>query len=180
MSQHVDFTATRIFKHTNVSYEHVLENLFKSIGREADNQSSGLVAPSTESFNAESYTALVKSKLGPHGFMIFKKFDHGWWTNIVKEDGQQILKTYRIILGNPLIAITMLKHDTRAGLFVPVELLVREVLAAGQDEIVTEVSYIVPSSLIAPKELKPKEELKAAVKILDEKLAKLVDDICVS
>lgn len=36
------------------------------------------------------------------------------------------MKSKRIILGNPLIAITMLKHDMTAGLAVPVELLVLE------------------------------------------------------
>jgi uncharacterized protein (DUF302 family) len=35
-------------------------------------------------------------------------------------------KCKRILLGNPLVAITMLKHDMKAGLSVPVELLVVE------------------------------------------------------
>lgn len=32
----------------------------------------------------------------------------------------------RIIFGNPQIAITMLRHDVAAGLFVPVEVLIIE------------------------------------------------------
>jgi hypothetical protein len=36
------------------------------------------------------------------------------------------LQAKRIISGNPLIAITMLKHDLTAGLAVPVELLILE------------------------------------------------------
>jgi hypothetical protein len=35
-------------------------------------------------------------------------------------------KALRVILGNPLIAITMLRHDLTAGLFAPVELLLLE------------------------------------------------------
>ena len=77
----------------------------------------------------------------------------------------------RIILGNPLIAITMLKRDLTAGLFVPVELLVIEKEQNGG----TEVLYTVPSCLIAG--LNKDGELLQAVKVLDEKLEALARDI---
>ena len=77
----------------------------------------------------------------------------------------------RIILGNPLIAITMLKRDLTAGLFVPIEILVAQKEKAGG----TEVIYTLPSCLIA--DLNRDEELVHAVKALDEKLEALVRDI---
>jgi uncharacterized protein (DUF302 family) len=77
----------------------------------------------------------------------------------------------RIILGNPLIAITMLKRELTAGLFVPVEILVMEKEKNGG----TEVIYTLPSCLIAG--LNKDEELVKAVKALDGKLEVLVRDI---
>jgi len=54
------------------------------------------------------------------------------------------LNIKRIILGNPLIAVTMLKHDISAGLYVPVELLAQEKEDGG-----TDLVYTTPSHLIA-------------------------------
>lgn len=77
----------------------------------------------------------------------------------------------RIILGNPLIAITMLKHDLYTGLFVPVEILVKE-KEAGKG---TEVVYVLPSCLIAG--INKDEKLVEAVGALDGKLEALVKDV---
>jgi uncharacterized protein (DUF302 family) len=64
----------------------------------------------------------------------------------------------------------MLKHDTSAGLHVPVELLVREKEDGG-----TDLVYITPSNLIANESVEGKpEELSKAAKVLDEKLRALV------
>ena len=77
----------------------------------------------------------------------------------------------RIILGNPLIAITMLKRDLFPSLFVPVEILVIEKEKNGG----TEVIYTLPSCLIAG--LNKDQELVEAVKVLDGKLEVLARDI---
>jgi uncharacterized protein (DUF302 family) len=77
----------------------------------------------------------------------------------------------RIILGNPLIAITMLKRELTTGLFVPVEILVIEKETNGG----TKVVYTLPSCLIAG--LNKDEELLKAVKVLDGKLEALARDI---
>jgi uncharacterized protein (DUF302 family) len=79
------------------------------------------------------------------------------------------LKSKRVILGNPLIAITMLKHDMTAGLAVPVELLVLE-SKEGVDLI-----YQLPSALIAGLNRDP--SLVDAVGALDAKLEKLIGDV---
>jgi hypothetical protein len=55
----------------------------------------------------ESYQQQVEPHVGPSGFMLFKLIDHGAWIEKAGIDR----KVLRVILGNPLIAITMLRHD---------------------------------------------------------------------
>jgi|SRR5215467_12535143 len=71
-------------------------------------------------------------------------------------------RALRWIFGNPLIAITMLRHDLQAGLFVPIELLLLET----EDQRRCSVSYVRPSSLIA---INREPELLAAAQALDAK-----------
>ena len=73
----------------------------------------------TSSGDWESYQERVEHYVGPSGFMLFGLFDHGAWITKAGIDR----KALRVILGNPLIAITMLRHDVTAGLFAPVEVL---------------------------------------------------------
>ena len=70
----------------------------------------------------ESYEHEVQSHVGPSGFMLFALWNHGGW--IVKAGIER--KVLRVVIGNPLIAITMLRHDVTAGLFAPVELLLTD------------------------------------------------------
>jgi uncharacterized protein (DUF302 family) len=79
-------------------------------------------------------------------------------------------KCKRIILGNPLVAITMLRHDMKAGLSVPVELLVIEVTREEGGGV--DLVYHLPSALIMADG--DNTELAAAAQKLDEKLQKLV------
>jgi uncharacterized protein (DUF302 family) len=71
-----------------------------------------------------------------------QEFNHGGWVPLFGVG--EGMKSKRIILGNPLIAITMLKHDMTTGLAVPVELLVLEKKGGGVNLI-----YQLPSALIA-------------------------------
>jgi uncharacterized protein (DUF302 family) len=109
----------------------------------------------------ESYSEEVKRLTGPSGFILFGLIDHGAW---LSKKGSFPQAT-RVILGNPLIAITMLRHDIRAGLFAPVELLIYE-----QEE-GSSIMYVQPSSLMA---VEPDEGLLKAASILDQKLEALV------
>jgi len=67
-----------------------------------------------------------------------------------------------LIIGNPVLAITVLRHDLTAGLFAPVELIVIE---EGQDQ--SSLTYVRPSSLMV---VETNEPLLAAAKELDAKL----------
>ena len=82
-----------------------------------------LSALSKEAKSEEEFsTQLEQNFIGESGFMIFSEIDHGAW--IAHFGIHQ--RAVRLIFGNPLIAITMLRHDITAGLFVPVELLLTE------------------------------------------------------
>ncbi|WP_166902228.1 DUF302 domain-containing protein [Mycobacterium sp. DL440] len=109
----------------------------------------------------ESYEREVRSHVGPSGFMLFAQWDHGGWINKAGIDRQVV----RVVIGNPLIAITMLRHDVTAGLFAPVELLVTE-----EDDDRSALTYVVPSSLMV---VEPNPALLKAATELDAKLAGL-------
>jgi uncharacterized protein (DUF302 family) len=113
----------------------------------------------------ESYEREVQSQVGPSGFMLFATLNHGAW---IKKTGID-LKVLRVVIGNPLIAITMLRHDVTAGLFAPVELLITEE-RNGQSAL----TYVVPSSLMV---VEPNEPLRKAALGLDAKLAALAKSV---
>ncbi|MEB3982220.1 DUF302 domain-containing protein [Mycobacterium sp. 663a-19] len=102
----------------------------------------------------------VESHVGPSGFMLFALIDHGAW--IAKAGIDR--KAMRVVLGNPLLAITMLRHDVTAGLFAPVELLI---LDEGSGSSLT---YVRPSSLMV---VEQNPALLSAAEVLDAKLAAL-------
>lgn len=56
--------------------------------------------------------------------MQFQQFTHGDWISLYGVNSGR--KVVRIIFGNPQIAITMIRHDVSAALFVPVEVLIVE------------------------------------------------------
>ena len=93
---------------------------------------------------------------------MFNVFDHGGWINYAGINRKML----RVILGNPLIAITMIRHDVTAGLFAPVELLVLD-----EDDGRSSITYVKPSSLMVVESNPP---LLAAAEELDAKLAALV------
>jgi uncharacterized protein (DUF302 family) len=95
--------------------------------------------------------------------MSFAEIDHGTWLTVFGIHRRSV----RWVLGNPLIAVTMIRHDITVGLFAPVELLITE----HEDGRGTNVVYIRPSSLIIVEENEP---LRQAAEILDTKLAALV------
>ena len=95
--------------------------------------------------------------------MLFLEIDHGTWLPAFGIER----KVVRWILGNPLIAITMMRHDLTAGLFAPVEFLLLE-NASGQG---STLIYDLPSSLMV---IEPNPPLKDAAQELDRELETLV------
>lgn len=81
--------------------------------------------------------AKIKAMEGPSGFMLFKTSDHGALLRLAA----QKRKAMQYLVGNPLFALQMTRHDIRAGLYAPLRVLIYET-ERGQ----TCVEYDKPSS----------------------------------
>jgi uncharacterized protein (DUF302 family) len=135
----LEFKGIRIQVRTELAVEAVVARL-RSVTK------SGTVADiirlSQESRDEGDFADEVRKQyIGPSGFMTFATIDHGSWLTRYGIKRQAL----RWILGNPLIAITMMKSDITAGLFAPVELLMTENL----DGKGSTITFVRPSTLIA-------------------------------
>jgi uncharacterized protein (DUF302 family) len=110
------------------------------------------------------FEALMRASEGPSGFMLFWEADHGAW--MARVGLQARAKLY--IIGNPLIARTMIQHDIGVGLNVPVRVLIYEEPATGT----CRLAYDLPSSLMG--RLK-NDRVTAAARLLDQKLSALAE-----
>jgi uncharacterized protein (DUF302 family) len=151
---HREYVSTRSYAEVVARFEAAIGNI----------GSDGLTRASTESKSAEEFEARVKKFEGSSGFMQFMKIDHGPWMKVRGLKGRGVL----YILGNPLIAQTMIKFDISVGLNVPVRMFVYEDEASGTGRI----GYDLPSSLMARL---GNEEVDEAAKALDAKMAALAE-----
>ena len=153
----IPFQGVRIRFDSNKCFDEVVRALLVDVG-----EKPLMIDDLPAKFESwESYKAEVESHAGPSGFILFAVMNHGAW--IKKVDIQK--KVVRLIIGNPLLAITMLRHDLTAGLFAPVELIVME-----EDPDRRSLTYVRPSSLMV---VETNEPLLAAAKELDAKLQAL-------
>lgn len=153
----IPFDGVRLRYASAKSFDDLVDAILADVGR--DPVPIGDIAKLYASW--EAYEDEVQSHVGPSGFMLFGALDHSGW--IAKAGiGRKVL---RLIIGNPLIAITMLRHDVTAGLFAPVELLLTE-----EDDGTSALTYVVPSSLMV---VEPNPPLLSAAQALDAKLAAL-------
>src|SRR5262249_11977670 len=105
--------------------------------------------------NLENFQKVVRIQAEKRRFMVFGEFDYHQWLGLY---GIQ-RKLARWILGNPVIAITMIRHDLEAALFAPVELL----LVEDENREGVTVIYDLPSSLMVTRENPPLLEAAAAL-----------------
>jgi uncharacterized protein (DUF302 family) len=157
----IPFQGVRIEVETGTSFDVVLQRLREQMGK---TNVPEVVKLAKEPISQQEYVRLVNERfVGVSGFMLFAEFDHGGWLPKFGIDR----RTVRWVLGNPLIAITMIQHDITAGLFAPVEILVTE--AHGRSGAI--IAYVRPSSLMVVTENPP---LLDAALVLDEKLDALI------
>jgi uncharacterized protein (DUF302 family) len=156
----VSFAGVRVRYDSSRTYDELVDALFGDIGAEPVPIND--IAARTDSW--EAFETEVASHEGPSGFMLFGVFDHGAWLRKAGIDRSVL----RVVLGNPLIAITMLRHDVTAGLFAPVELLITD--EGGQRSL----TYVRPSSLMV---VEDNPALLAAAHALDAKLAALAEKV---
>jgi uncharacterized protein (DUF302 family) len=156
------FQGVRIQTETTLQFDEVLGRLRKLTKAAPLGEVIGLASTSK---NEDDYARQIEKRfVGESGFMVFAEIDHGTW---IKLFGLR-RRSVRWILGNPLISITMMRHDISAGLFAPVELLI-----TSKPDGRTTILYVRPSSLICPPG--SAHELVTAAAALDEKLAALVN-----
>lgn len=157
MPTEIGFRGVRVRYDSAKSFEELLTALLADIGE----QRVPIEEITVASQDWTSYRDALERYAGPSGFMLFGLFDHGAW--ITKRGIER--KAMRVILGNPLIAITMLRHDVTAGLFAPVEVLLLD-----ENDGRSSLTYVKPSSLMV---VAPNQELLSAAEELDDKLAAL-------
>ena len=87
---------------------------------------------------------VVRSALGPSGFMEFARFDHGGVVHKGESGGHP--GVFRLVIGNPLIMREMVKYVPDAGSYAPVTILIDE----RPDGV--HISYDRMSSFLAPYE----------------------------
>ena len=157
------FSGEQIVARTHRSFDDVLVSLRQLMGKATV---ADINALAREPISESEFSRRIEERyVGKSGFMLFAEIDHGGWLPKFGI-GQRVV---RWILGNPLYAITMIRHDITAGLFAPVELLITEDV----DRSGTRVTYVRPSSLMVIEENAP---LLKAAQALDAKLTALVAD----
>ncbi|CAF1123857.1 unnamed protein product [Didymodactylos carnosus] len=158
------YTAQRVTFNSARPFDDVVATLHKLLGSSKPIDYKSLASQATD---IQSFEKIFNSVIGPSGFILFLEVDHGAWFSLFDKSTR---KSRMFVLGNPLIARTMLEHNLTAGLHVPVRLLVLE-----QDPHITTISYDLPSSLIAIGGDNP--ALLNAAKGLDDKLEKLASQV---
>ena len=155
------FQGVRVTIETHRPFEEVLDSFRAQMGKTSI---PDIVRLAVESPDETTYAREIETRyVGKSGFMIFYEIDHGGWLARFGINRRVL----RVIFGNPLVAITMLREDLSAGLFVPVEVLLTDSPGGG-----TTLSYVEPSSLI---DIDPNNTaVRAAAKLLDAKISALV------
>jgi uncharacterized protein (DUF302 family) len=151
--QHIEHSSRRSFEDVVAAFE----------AATGDIQDGTFAEELAASKDRQDFEDRIRAHEGGSGFMRFLILDHGAWLALYGEHAKCRLYT----LGNPLIARTMLKHDLRVGLNVPVRLIIYET-ATGE----ARIAYDQPSSLMS--HLNNPEVAAAAAK-LDAKLYALAE-----
>ena len=115
--------------------------------------------------SATEWERAVSAMFGPAGFVRVFSIDHGRWLSFY---GAKV-KAKKYVYGNPLVAETMLRHDLRGGLQVPVSIMIWE-----DSDGHARVSYDLPSSAMS---FIDSPELAKAASALDAKLADFVTEL---
>jgi uncharacterized protein (DUF302 family) len=129
---------------TRVSVEHVrvtAEAPFEKVTKDFEQQIGHFDPSAYQQLNSGANPDEVRAKLkameGPSGFMLFRTSDHG---ALLRLAGQK-RKAIQYLVGNPLFALQMTRHDLRAGLYAPLRVLIYE-----NEQGKTCVEYDKPSS----------------------------------
>ena len=140
----------------NADYERFTRSIERLLGRFDDSLYEGIeTAP-------DKVRERIEKAAGEEGLMLFTIREHG---RLLILSGA-MRKARQYVIGNPLIAVTMTRHDIRAGLYAPLRILVYEA-----EDRSTRVEYDLPSSLFGQFN---DPEVTAIAQSLDKKLANVI------
>ena len=103
---------------TGKPFEEVAEGIERQLGR----FDPEVYKPLAAGGDPGTVRAGIEAMEGSSGFMLFGKHDHGLLLRIA---GQK-RKAVQYVLGNPLFAVRMTEHDSRASLYAPLRVLLYE------------------------------------------------------
>jgi len=153
------FAGVRVVRKVSTNMDDVVAKFRARVGRLTF---AAVIDMARKARLVDDFESEARKFIPESGFVIFDEIDHGAW---LRRYGLGP-KSLRWLFGNPIIAVTMIRHDPTAGLFVPIELLFNESPDGG-----CAVTYVVPSSLIA---IDDNASLLAAANRLDDKLEALM------
>lgn len=178
-------TATYKIRYTSVSCYDVVKSLSASTGGQRWTPSEAARK------DPKLYRQEIEQSIGLHGFMLFQVTDHGYILHHLSAESEY-KPSFRMAVGNPLMAECIQRIDSSTALHMPLEMLIEETplhitdrrSGAVREFTGTMVSYMLPSSLIAPKEKASRmaktdfDCLLRAARNFDTMFETLIKDIC--
>ncbi|WP_026607989.1 DUF302 domain-containing protein [Methylocapsa acidiphila] len=149
-------------------YEHVSQRSFESVvaAFEAELgtvEDGALPREVAAAASRGDFETRIGGYEGRSGFMRFLTNDHGAW--MAKIGAEAKIRSY--VIGNPLVAQTMITHDPGVGLNVPIRVVIFQT-TTGE----VRLAYDLPSSLMSRLH---NEDVSAAALKLDAKLRALAE-----
>ena len=151
------FTVDHVCLATGKPFDDVAKAFERQLGRFDQDTVNALAA----SADAKEAKAKIEAMAGASGLMLFGAIDHG---ALLPLAGQK-RKAIQYVVGNPLIALQMTRHDIRAGLYAPLRVFLYE-----NEDGKTCLEYDKPSSLFGQF---GDAEIAAVAASLDRKLEAL-------
>ena len=148
---HVEFVSSQPFADVVARFERQLGQFDHGVFQTLISQNA----------DPEAMRSAFQRMEGSSGMMLFGKLDHGGLLSIIGARKQAV----QFVVGNPLIALEMTRHDLGAGLYAPLRVLIFED-AQGQ----TRLEYDLPSSLFGRLN---SDEISAVGRLLDAKMETL-------
>jgi uncharacterized protein (DUF302 family) len=137
-------------------FEHFTQCLETSLGRIDDSVFEGIET------DPDKVRKRLEKAAGEEGLILIGIRPHGRLLNLLGAPR----KARHYVIGNPLVAVTMTHRDIRAGLYIPLRILVYEA-----EDHSTRVEYDLPSSLLGQFN---NPEVTSVARSLDLKLANLI------
>jgi len=153
------FTIDHVRLVTDKNFTDVTRSLEDHLGR-FDPTVLQSLRPDTD--RVDDVKSRIEAMARPSGFMLFGTIDHGELLSLFGQKRRAI----QYVVGNPLIALQMTRHNVAAGLYAPLRLIVFE-----DENGETHIEYDQPSSLFGQFN---DDRITSVAEQLDRKMEELV------